>query len=380
MVFPHFHPHKGGVENYIANFSTQLRDRCGWDVSVVTTRPDIGSPQQEEVLGLRVFSLPRLATLSNTPVDHRWLGWIRQLIRTERPDVINAHVPVPVMCDVARSARGGTPFVLTYHNDLVKQGLAGTVAARAYQGAVLGRTLRMSDRIVVTSQTYVDQSPYLGRHRPKLRIVPPGVDTSVFHPGVSGRSFAERFGTRSPIVLFVGSLGPTHRHKGLDVLIPAVAKLRARFPEILLVVVGGGDHGRYAELVRRSGVDANVTFAGYVDDDELPSYFAGADLFCLPSLSTAEGFGMVLAESLACGTPVVASRVGGMPYVVETTGGGVLAEPGDVSSLTNAIADLLSAPERLSAMGQRGATEVARRFSWSSLTDDYDAVLREAVA
>lgn len=380
MVFPHFHPHTGGVENYIANFSTQLRDRCGCDVTVVTTRPHIESPQDEEVLGLRVFSLPRLATLSNTPVHHRWLSWIRRLIRAERPDVINAHVPVPVMCDAARSVRGDTPFVLTYHNDLVKQGPVGTLAARAYQGAVLGRTLRVSDRIVVTSQTYVDQSPYLGRHRRKLRIVPPGVDTSVFHPNVPGGWFAERFASRRPIVLFVGSLGPTHRHKGLEILIPAVAELRASFPEILLVVVGGGDRGRYEDLARRSSVAGNVTFVGHVADAELPSYFAGADLFCLPSLSTAEGFGMVLVESLACGTPVVASRVGGIPYVVESTGGGVLAEPGDVSSLTNAIGGLLSAPERLSAIGERGAAEVARRFSWFSLVDDYEAVLREAVA
>ena len=190
-------------------------------------------------------------------------------------------------------------------------------------------------------------------HWAKLRVVHCGVDVARF-------DLVDRAGAgREPEILTVGSVVP---RKGQALLVEAVAELARRGVQARLTVVGDGPRlQELRTLAERLGVADRVTFAGAVGQDRIGAYYQRAGLFALPSF--AEGVPVVLMEAMATGLPVVASRIAGVPELVEDGVSGLLVEPGSVSSLTGALARLLSdRPEQRRAMGEKGREKVVAEF------------------
>jgi glycosyltransferase involved in cell wall biosynthesis len=379
LVVPHFHPRTGGVENYVLNIGAQLV-LLGWQVVIVTT----GTFEGEEgttVAGMKVYRLPVTVMFSNTPVGIHWRRELSQIFQLERPDVINAHMPVPYLADVARRASGSTPFVLTYHNDLHKESLIENAMVGLLQRTLIERTLRLSSMIIATSELYVRESPYLRKYESKIKIVPPGVDLARFNPNVIVRhELAASYAGRR-VVLFVGSLSKSQRHKGLDVLIRAFARIRADSPDVVLVVVGQGDGiERYKALASSAGVAADVHFAGSVDDDELAQYYKLATVFAMPSTDRSEGFGMVYAEAGAVGTPVIGARVGGVPSSVKHGVTGLLVKPKSGDELCQALRDLLDDKALAKRLGEAGAARAKAEFAWGPLAERTSDIFKELSA
>jgi glycosyltransferase involved in cell wall biosynthesis len=378
LVTPYFHPHVGGVESYTAQLTARL-SALGWTVVVVTTGS--ANADRERLDGARVYRLKPTATLSNTPVGIGWRKKLREILETEQPDVINAHTPVPYLADIAQRCSGPIPFVLTYHNDLAKQGvIAGTLARLAHL-TLIRRTLHGSHTIIATSEYYALESPYLKHHRPKVEIVPPGVDLARFNPEVStGARLAATFaGTR--VILFVGSLNRGQRHKGLDVLIDAFALIHRDSPDVRLVVVGDGDSAAaYQARAQSLGLGEAVTFSGHVSDDELAEYYKCARVMAMPSTTRSEGFGMVYLEASAVGTPVVGTRIGGVPYAVLDGETGLLARPGDTGSLHLALRRLLDDDDLARRLGLAGSARARAEFGWPGLAERTAAILGRAAA
>ena len=234
MVVPYFHPSIGGLENYALTSAEGLVQK-GHTVVVVTSReptqPDRGHVGEVEII--------RMATtfrLSNTPIGVSWFRSLRRILREYRPDVINAHLPVPGIADLVSRLSGPVPVVITYHNDLTKASRPANLLASIYSRTVLQGTLRRATTIVVTSGYYADRSTYLPADA-RRAVVPIGIDLDRFRPG------AEPSGAVQPSdfrILFVGSLKATHRHKGVDVLLEALAILR-RTVAASVTLVGDGD-------------------------------------------------------------------------------------------------------------------------------------------
>ena len=378
LVAPYFHPHVGGVESYTAQLAARLSG-LGWTVVIVTTGTARDGPDRPD--GMRVYRLRPSATLSNTPVGIGWRKRLTEIVKAEQPDVINAHTPVPYLADIAERCSGSIPFVLTYHNDLAKDGvLAGSIARLAHL-TLIRRTLNGSRTIIATSEYYALESPYLKPHRPKVEVVPPGVDLTRFNPEVRvGAGLAAAFaGTR--VILFVGSLNRAQRHKGLDVLIDAFALIRPESPDVRLVVVGDGDgSGLYQAQAQALGLGAAITFTGRVSDDELAQYYKCARVMAMPSVNRSEGFGMVYLEAGAVGTPVVGTRTGGVPYAILDGETGLLAEPGDVGSLGLALRRLLDDDDLAGRLGRNGAARAREEFGWPKLAERTADVLWRAAA
>ena len=176
------------------------------------------------------------------------------------------------------------------------------------------KTLEQSDGVLATSDYYVDGSPRLSAQRAKLTIAACGVDTDLFHPqspdSLVARTAVRVGGPSSSS----GSMDATHAHKGLDILIRSIAQLRARYENILLLAVGKGDAiTEYQKLANRFGLDDHILFPGPVDDFELADFYRSADVCVLPSTNRSEGLGLVLLEASACQTPIIGTRVGGIP-------------------------------------------------------------------
>jgi glycosyltransferase involved in cell wall biosynthesis len=375
LVLPYFFPRVGGVENYALNIARELRSR-EWDVVIVTTGKEPGVGKVE---GMTVYRLATSFTVSNTPIGLKWRRQLRRIIGRERPDIINGHTPVPFLADMAERVSGTVPYVLTYHNDLEKDSLAYKALLRLVSVILVGPTLRRSAEIIATSDYYLRKSRHLKGFAAKAGIVHPGVDLSLFHPDIEvPQDLAARYAGRR-VILFVGSLNKSQQHKGLGILIAAVALLRQSHPDPTLVVVGSGDGtDMYRSMASAAGVAEQTVFTGYVDDRELAQYYKLATVFAMPSTDRSEGFGMVYTEASAVGLPVVGSDVGGVPYAIKDGETGLLVEPRSADALCRALRTLLDDEKLARRLGENGAVRARKEFGWSLAGERTDAIFREA--
>lgn len=186
---------------------------------------------------------------------------------------------------------------------------------------------------------------------PNIDIVHCGINPSRYDTGPKR--------DRDQRLLFVGRLAAV---KGIPILLEALVKLRAQHPGVRLTLVGDGpERESLKALAARLGVADMVTFAGYADEDGVAAHLAGSDIFVLPSF--AEGVPVVLMEAMAARLPVVASRVAGVPELVEDGESGFLVPPGDVAALTARLGTLLADPERGATMGETGRQKVIADYN-----------------
>jgi D-inositol-3-phosphate glycosyltransferase len=221
-----------------------------------------------------------------------------------------------------------------------------------------------------------------------VHVVTPGVDLYNFTPG-AGRAAARKvvgIDSDALVITFVGRIQP---HKGPEVLIRAVAELVSHSPQLrpkLRVFIVGGASGangseveRLKELVTWLGIDNVISFSPPVVRTELPNWYRAADLVCVPSYS--ESFGLVALEAQACGTPVVATAVGGLRTAVADGISGVLVDGHDPRAWSSVLARLLQEPQRRVLLSM-GAVEHASHFGWDATArgtlDIYDQVITEA--
>lgn len=377
LVAPYFAPVRGGAETYTLQTCRRLRDKYGYNVFVITTRREHGSVLVEERAGFKTYTLPAAMKLSNTPVSLDWHRKLRKIFAIEQPDVINAHTPVPFLADIAERARGHIPFVLTVHNDIEKSSFLGRLMSAGYYRMLGNKTLKQSDVVVATSDYYAATSRKLSAQRAKLTIATCGVDTDLFHPQPSD-DLVSREGRR--VVLFVGSMDVTHAHKGLDILIRSVAQLQDRYKDILLIAVGKGDAiPRYQKLANALGLDDHILFPGSVENFELANFYRSADVCVLPSTNRSEGLGLVLIEASACQTPIIGTRVGGIPLAVLDNITGLLVPPGDVNALAGAIDRILANTDLATLLGTNGYHYIKENFTWDASAEATNNALLRAV-
>ena len=221
----------------------------------------------------------------------------------------------------------------------------------------------------------------------KVFVVSPGVNLKVFTAGNGRQAARKELGLPEDahVLTFVGRIQP---HKGPEVLIRAVAELVSHSPllrkKLITNIIGGasgangGEVERLKELAHWLGIDDVVRFAPPVAREDLPQWYRAADLVCVPSYS--ESFGLVALEAQACGTPVVATAVGGLRTAVADGISGVLVDGHDPRAWSSVFARLLQEPQRRVLLSM-GAIEHASHFGWDSTSrgtlDIYDRVLSE---
>ena len=220
-----------------------------------------------------------------------------------------------------------------------------------------------------------------------VHVVNPGVDLFTFSPGTGRKAAREQIGTPADalIVTFVGRIQP---HKGPEVLIRATSELVKHSPQMrpqLIVNIIGGASGANTEEVERLkelatwlNIDDVIHFAPPVPRADLVHWYRAADLVCVPSYS--ESFGLVALEAQACGTPVVATAIGGLRTAVADGISGVLVDGHDPKAWSSVIARLLHEPQRRVLLSM-GAIEHASHFGWDTTArgtlDIYDQVITQ---
>jgi glycosyltransferase involved in cell wall biosynthesis len=204
-----------------------------------------------------------------------------------------------------------------------------------------------------------------------------GVDSSIFCPGCASDELAYGRGGSARIVLLVASLDRAHYFKGVNIFLQALAQLPVTSQGI---VVGDGDlRGAYEATAVELGIASRVRFTGRVSNEELAQYYRLADVTVLPSVTMGEAFGIVLLESLASGTPVVASNLPGVRTLVNHGDDGLLVTPNDPSALAEALRQILIDERQCREMGMRGREKIRADFDWSQIGRRLEAIYAEVL-
>lgn len=367
-IYKDYAPVVGGIENMIRLLAEGLQAQ-GIESRVLVTNT---GPRTEQTTlnGVQVVKAGRLLNVSSAPVS---LDFYRHLRRMEREaDIAHAHLPYPPG-ELGHLLLGcSRRFVLTYHSDIVRQKVLGTLY-RPFLRAVL----RRADLIAVASQAYIQSSPFLRPHADKCRVIPFGVDLASFArtPAVeaAAQALRSRYGAR-PLILFVGKL---RHYKGVDVLLDALSQTDAH----LLIIGSGMMEAAWRARAQANGLHERVTFLGEVDDAQKVAAYHAADLFVLPSTNRAEAFGIVLIEALACGLPLISTELGtGTSFVNQHGDTGFVVPPSDPAALAGAINALLTDEALRRRMAAAALARARAVFSKDALLANTVAFYQEALA
>ena len=287
-----------------------------------------------------------------------------RLQRTERFDLI--HQLNPVVRGMSSLLSGlGVPIVLgplpAPGSMPMKKGLL-----RRLNRIVLHAQIRHSALVLVPSAASLPLIPEEEGIRSKVRELHFGVDTQVFRPMRQTAAGVQN-------VLFLANL---HPKKGALFLLEAFERIAPRFPGCVLRYAGDGSEGAgLRERVRRSPVAAQIEFLGRVPRSRVGEVLNSATVYCLPSLS--EAFGMTALEAMACGRPVIGTKVGGLALLVKGTSPEVV--PGDCDALASALEALLSSPETRARMGEENRRIAVGEYEWDRVIDRLEMLYQELV-
>ena len=364
QVVHYFHPLVGGIETYASTIARGLAER-GHHVKVYTSRvPQV--PVHEVWHGIHIYRLPSITR----PLPYPLIPSLVPALIRDQCDIIHAHINSPMTVEIAAIASQltGTPLVVTYHADALITDLVERPAylhRRISQVYWLSRHIvaHTARRLIVTSPLYLEISSFLQRYRSKTVVIPAAVDPIFLSPLLEAGKAKEQIGYQKEdqLILFVGRLVP---YKGLFTLLQALRPVLKHNPHAQLAIVGSGPQEPYLrQAIHKLRIDKAVRFLGRLSHETLLLAYSACDLFVLPSRSRSEAFGIVLLEAMARGKPVVATRVGGISYVVPDGKAGLLVPPNDPSSLASAIIRLLEDPALRRRMGRAGRLHVQNNFS-----------------
>lgn len=384
----------GGMNVYIRDLAREL-GRGGLFVDIFTRRADPAIPAIQHLSErVRLVHIPAgptapLAPSALYPYVDQFERHIARFAARDGCgyDLIHSHYWLSALAGMRLARAWDVPHVMMYHT---VERLKAQHAGRAADGATSpASALRMeheghiaaaADRITVSTTHEAEQlRRAYGVPEARLRIIPCGVDLRRFSPGGEGARAAARqaLGLGDlPALLFVGRLDPI---KGLDLLLESVATMSL---PAQLIVVGGNPRGdaevdRLRERARALGLDRRVRFPGAVAQERLPVYYRAAD--ALVVTSHYESFGLVAVEALACGTPVVAAQVGGLPSIIRHGVNGLLVPWRCPRAFAEQL-DLLLGTAALRAQLRMGARRSVERFDWRRIGDRVRQVYRELAA
>jgi D-inositol-3-phosphate glycosyltransferase len=390
----------GGMNVYVRELTRQL-GQDGIHVDVFTRSQDDHVPHVLHELGYgnRVVHIP--AGPEHPVPKHELANYIPEFVEGIRSfacekgiryDIIHSHYWMSGLAAASLSDLwAGVPIIHMFHTlGEMKNRIARSDMEREGEYRLNGerQVLSRVDRIVVATLAELTQLRFLYKaDQKKLVIVPPGVDVSRFYPIPSDEAkiyIGLKPGDR--MILFVGRIEPL---KGVDTLIQAMAclKLKDENRPVHLAIIGGdpsaspevmtAEMAHLQKMCDQLGLDQSVVFLGKRDQDKLPYYYSAAEVLVMPSHY--ESFGMVALEAMACGTPVIASEVGGLAYLVRDGETGFTIPAEEPDTLCEKLSWLLNDDELRRKMSAQAAA-YAQDYAWEKIAKQIVGVYEGLIA
>ena len=371
-----------GLQPVFVNLSEQ-QVRQGYEVHVVARRRN-SQPEEEVCRGVHIHRVP-------VPFNVTALRRVQSLVGTGEGWVVHTHATCGIFMIPMRRIQH---LRLVAHSHGTSRSHHVPIRYKSESLTLdyssLGITYdmlrerslwRTADRVLTVSRTLAnDLRESYGVPESRLRVVYNGADTNLFKPdGASHPSpFPGLEGKR--IVLYVGHFG---LRKGIFFLVRAMKLIKKEVPDCHLVCIGGvpewlGDEDYWGHLqgeIDRNGVRNEVTLMDRVKNTDLPDFYRAAKAFALPSYY--ETISKVTIEAMACGLPVVATKTGGIPELIDDRRTGILVPYGSVSGLASALTTLLKDENLARRMGAEGRAKVEQNFTWEAVAAKVRSVYQE---
>lgn len=360
-----YRPEIGGVE-IVAEAIAKILKESNYESQVLTYN-NINKLKEEIIDEVKVKRLPTI--FQQGPV--RWSNKYKNNMKKEsnHADIIIYHFPSfqPEIDLLFSNKYRNTKKICFYHNDIGGRGFLGNI----YNKLVTQNFLEKMDKIIVTSPNMKDSSKELEKFQDKVAVIPLFVDTNHFYYREKNKRefLLNRFkNKKEKIVMYIGRLG---RYKGLEYLIEAFQNLDKKNG---LVIIGKGAKEKELKTkVHELNLEEDILFLDHVPYEELPEYYSSADLFVLPSTDRGEGFGLVAIEAMACGVPVVTTKLGtgtSFPNIDGVTG--KVIEPRNSIALAKAINEILENPNKYK---KQNIVKRAKDFSY----DKFEKNVKEKI-
>jgi len=301
------------------------------------------------------------------------LSMIKKMISVVKKydiDVINAHWAIPpgFVATVTKKIHKKPVLIRVYGAELFPV-LKGSSMFFKIAKLMIKNALNSAEKVVGNSDASCNAGKEISG-REDIEILPDGVDTETFNPNVNGNEIKRKYGR------FIFSSGRMVERKGFVYLVRAMPYILEKFPKIKLIIGGDGpEREKLENKVNKLKIENNVIFPGFISDEDFPKYMKACDVFVLPSIvdrrGDTEGLGLVLAEAMACGVPVIGTKVGGIPYIIKNSGGGFLVEQKNPKELAEKIIMLLKDEKLRKEMGKIGRKYAKEKFGWGEIAERY---------
>ena len=359
----------GGLERYVYELTHRLasnKDRvelCG-----------VGLPEDETNLPIKMTNL---AAPDTNILQRLWR--VRnnfKKTRITKPDAVNLHFALYSL-PILDLIPADVPITFNFHGPWASESQeegVDNITALLKKSLVEKRTYKRCHRFIVLSKAFGNilhqkyQIPW-----EKIHIIPGGVDINHFKPDLSIQEARTKLGWSCERPTIFTSRRLVHR-VGLDKLLTAIAQIKPKIPDIYLAIAGRGPlqtilHQQVTEL----GLEDNVKFLGFLPDELLPVAYQAADLSIMPSQSF-EGFGLAIVESLACGTPVICTPVGGMPEILEPFSPDLITDSIQVSAIAKKLEQVFSG--EITKPSREECREYAvNNFDWDKIAQEVRKVI-----
>lgn len=378
-ILTYYRPHTSGLTIYAERLVKALVRR-GHQVTVFTTQYQKDLPIQEVQDGVQIIRVPVAMRVSKGVIAPSFGRTATRLVREH--DVVQLHLPQFDAPGVALRARlMGKPTVLTYHCDLsLPPGPFNYIVNQVVHG--MNRLAAdLADCIVTYTQDYADNSSYLSRYKPKLKIIPPPVELPVTDNGAVNSFAAEHHThTRRPVIGMAARLAT---EKGVEILLNALPEILESHPNAQVLFAGQyrdvlGEQDYYEWLmptIREYQEGGHWQFLDVLTPIQMASFYPNLDVLVVPSLNSTEAFGLVQIEAMMNGVTCVASSLPGVRQPVSMSGMGKVVPIGDSKALADAILDILDRPDQY----QGNPLEVGRRFAPDTIAAEYESLFTKLI-
>ena len=358
----------GGLNRYVYELIQSLTSQhnlieyCGIDI-----------PETSSVYGLQLTNL----AAGDRSLPQRLWSVHQQFAQRQfvRPDAINLHFALYSL-PILRQLPQDVPVTFTFHGPwaLESQQERASQMAVNLKHWVERQVFQRCDRFIVLSKAFgeiLHQQYHIDWER--IHVIPGGVHIQHFQPNLTRQQAREKLQWSPDRFILFTPRRLVHR-MGIDKLLLALAQVKRTYPDIWLAIAGKGPlKADLEQQTKELELQNHVQFLGFLPDEDLPIAYQAADLTIMPSQSL-EGFGLVLVESLACGTPALCTPVGGMPEVIGDFSPHLITQTSGVDSIAHALTDILSG--QITLPTRAACSDYAKqRFDWTAIAQQVRQVL-----
>lgn len=365
QISNYYIPDIGGIEKVAKAIADAVKDMM--EVRVVCFAKS-GENRTDVIDGAEIHRFKTTLKVASQQLSVSIIGEIKKQLREYDPDYVILHVPNPYLVWLTlKYLNGRAKFIVFWQSDIVKQKFGEKIFRRQTI-----RLLKRANRIVATSPNYIEGSQYLLAYREKCTVVPLCIDDAVLNPSEQVRKQCMEIRDRYAGKILLLAVGRHVPYKGIRYAIEAMDFLDERY-ELLVVGPEGASTSELKECKEKSKTRDRIEITGSVDNERLYAYMMACDIFCFPSITKNEAFGLSLAECMSYGKPAVTFTINGsgVNYVNLDGETGIEVENANVKAFADAISRLGEDEETRRLMGEAAGRRVRGMF----VREKFDAVL-----